>query len=86
MCRHSMPVIASSSSARVNVRRALERLYSRPAPCGEEFSDIRFPLPVTTYDRVPIEPGIRPGTPGLASIAPLRDSHTCLPKCSSCSV
>ena len=48
MCRHSMPAIAASSCARVNVLRAAERLYSRPAPCGEEFSDSRLPLPVTT--------------------------------------
>ena len=61
MCRHSMPCMAASSSARLNTLRAADRLYSRPAPCGEEFSDSRLPFPVTTYDRVPIEPGMRPG-------------------------
>lgn len=35
-----------------------------------------MPLPTTTYDRVPIEPGIRPGTPSAAWMAPLRDSQT----------
>ena len=47
---------------------------------GAEFSAGRLPLPTTTYDASPIEPGIRPGTPAAASIAPLRDSHTSLPK------
>ena len=86
MSRYSMPTIASRSCSRVNVARALVREYSRPAPCGAESSDEPSPLPTTTYDAVPIEPGISPGTPAAALIAPLRDSHTSLPKWCSCSV
>lgn len=33
-----------------------------------------------------IEPGISPGCPSRAEIAPLRESHTSLPKCRSRSV
>src|ERR1035441_8085151 len=76
---HSMPSMAASSCSRVNVSRATRRLKFRPAPCGEELSDSLFPSPSTTYDAVPIDPGIRPGLPTLASMAPLRDSQTCCP-------
>ncbi|GAB6985109.1 hypothetical protein JCM10369A_16330 [Nocardioides pyridinolyticus] len=54
----------------MNVLRARVRENARPAP----------------YDAVPIEPGIRPGRPASALIAPLRESHTRSPKCSSTSV
>jgi hypothetical protein len=81
--RYSMPLIASRSCWWVKVRRALFREYSRPAPCGAELGDIAFPLPTTTYDAVPMDPGISPGSPAFAEIAPLRDTHTCLPKCFS---
>jgi hypothetical protein len=47
---------------------------------AEESNDSGLPLPVTTYDRVPVEPGMTPATPVEASMAPLRDSHTSLPK------
>ena len=70
----------------MNAFRAAVRRYSRPAPCGADSSDRRLPLPVTTYERVPIEPGISPHSPAFAEIAPLRDSHTSFPKCRSWSV
>ena len=84
--RYSMPVMASRSCSCVNSRRAADREWLRPAPCGDEFSESASPLPVTTYDAVPIDPGISPASPTPALIAPLRDTHTCLPKCVSCSV
>ena len=51
-----------------------------------EWNALGLPRPVTTYERVPIEPGISPGRPGEASIAPLRVSQASVPKCRSCSV
>ena len=48
LCRHSMPVIDSSSCARVNVLRALRPRVRPAAPCGEEFSDSGLPRPLTT--------------------------------------
>ena len=60
---------------------AADRENDRPAPCGDEFSDIGLPSPSTTYDAVPIDPGMRPSRPTSAWIAPLRDTHTDLPKC-----
>ena len=41
--RYSMPAIASRSCSCVNVCRAADREYSRPAPCGDEFSDSGLP-------------------------------------------
>jgi hypothetical protein len=58
------------------VLRAAERLFSQPAPCGEEFSASRLPLPRSTQERVPMEARMRPGCPSDASIPPLRDSQT----------
>lgn len=51
--RHSMPTIASLRSSSVNCRRAAEREYSRPAPCGDDMSDTALPRPSTTHDAVP---------------------------------
>ncbi|MDF2492645.1 MAG: hypothetical protein K0Q58_1223 [Microbacterium sp.] len=77
--RYSIPVMASRSCSCVNRFRAADRENSRPAPWGDELSDGGKPLPSTTYDAVPIEPGIRPGRPSSAMIAPFRDTHTRLP-------
>ena len=42
------PAMAVRRSATENALRAAVREYSRPAPCGEEFSDMRLPSPSTT--------------------------------------
>lgn len=34
---------------------------TRPAPCGDDSSATLLPEPDTTYDAVPIEPGMSPG-------------------------
>ena len=52
--------IAARRSSWVNVWRARTGVLPGPAPCGEEPSATGLPFPTTTYDAVPIEPGIRP--------------------------
>jgi len=46
--RYSMPTIDARRSSIVNVARARFREYSRPAPCGDEFSASALPSPCTT--------------------------------------
>ena len=62
-------------------RLAGRRAGWRPAPCGDEFSASRLPFPVTTYERVPMEPGISPAC--RRADRTLAGSHTSLPKCAS---
>jgi hypothetical protein len=60
---YSIPVIAARSSSWVNRFRAADRESRRPAPCGEECSATGLSSPDTTYDAVPLDPGINPSSP-----------------------
>ena len=88
-----MPRASSHLCSRdpLTLRTASWRLISRPAPWQVEANAPPPGTPASTYEQVPIEPGIstgwpvvrrsggRPGWPGgSAGVAPLRCTHSCV--------
>ena len=59
------------SSLVLKALRAADREYSGPRRAARSCSDTGLPRPSTTYDAVPMEPGMSPGSPVLGLDRPL---------------
>src|SRR5699024_4989599 len=77
--RHSTPAVCAARSAAVNRLRAAVRDMRRPAPWDADQYEAGLPRPRTTYEPVPIDPGMRPSSPVPARIAPLRVTTSSVP-------